>query len=69
MAEQAATKRAKHNRETLSTSKIFSGAKFVSANHILQICLTAENFLEWKWTLKGLAVYQFLTKNVFKHCK
>jgi hypothetical protein len=32
-----------------STSKFFSHGKFVSANHILQIFLSAENFPEWKW--------------------
>ena len=31
-----------------STSKFFSDGKFVSANHILQIFLSAENFPEWK---------------------
>ena len=36
-----------------STSKFFSDWKFVSANHILQIFLFAENFLEWKWTFPG----------------
>jgi hypothetical protein len=32
-----------------STSKIFSDGKFVSANHILQNFLSAENFPERKW--------------------
>ena len=31
-----------------STSKFFSDGKFVSANHILQNFLSAENFPEWK---------------------
>jgi hypothetical protein len=34
-----------------SLQNIFSDKKFVSANHILQIFLSAENFLEWKWAL------------------
>jgi hypothetical protein len=36
-----------------TTSKFFSDGKFVSANHISQIFLSAENFLEWKWALRG----------------
>ena len=32
-----------------STSNIFSDGKFVSANHILQNFVSAENFPEWKW--------------------
>jgi hypothetical protein len=32
-----------------STSKFFSDGKFVSANHILQNFLSAENFPEWKF--------------------
>jgi hypothetical protein len=34
-----------------STSEIFSHRKFVSANHILQNFLSAENFPEWKLTV------------------
>jgi hypothetical protein len=32
-----------------STAKFFPDGNFVSANHILQIILLAENFLEWKY--------------------
>jgi hypothetical protein len=38
--------------ENFSTSKFFSDGKFVSANHILQNFLSAENFPEWKWAFK-----------------
>jgi hypothetical protein len=34
------------------SSKFFSDGKFVSANHILQNFLSAENFPEWKWTFR-----------------
>jgi hypothetical protein len=45
------------------TSKFFSDQKFVSANHILQIFLSAENVLEWKWM--GLKrILSFSRKNI-----
>ena len=40
-----------------STSKFFSDGKFVSANHILQNVLSAENFPEWKWALRDLILF------------
>ena len=32
----------------------------MSANHILQNFLPAENFPEWKWAFKGIQQYIFL---------
>jgi hypothetical protein len=49
-----------------STSKFFSDGKFVSANHILQNFLSAENFLEWKWTFKS---WKFSTSKLFSDGK
>jgi hypothetical protein len=40
-----------------STEKLFSDGKFVSANHILQNVLSAENFPEWKWALRDLILF------------
>jgi hypothetical protein len=34
--------------------QLFSDGKFVSANHILQIFLSAENFPVWKWTFSSI---------------
>jgi hypothetical protein len=39
------------NLNIFNFTKIFSDGKFVLANHILQIFLSAENFPEWKWAL------------------
>jgi hypothetical protein len=39
------------NLKIFNFTKKFSDGKFVLANHILQIFLSAENFPEWKWAL------------------
>jgi hypothetical protein len=42
-----------------STSKFFSHGKFVSANHILQNFLSAENFPERKWAFTSSSQFKW----------
>jgi hypothetical protein len=39
--------------ENFQLQIFFPDGKFMSANHILQIFLSAENFPEWKWEHRG----------------